>query len=358
MVETVQTSQAEPVGLMAEYVEGNFGRGVGEDTLEGNLNLQDLRLEIREPVGSVEPLESRYHKLNHIFVEYDDLGKPENVIKIYPETRVNTRDKDWFWESQNPVRNSARASQENPQLFPESEEIGRGLLYTDLGKYKMGVLRQGYIPGAEENTLRRSLEENGYVREVMKDALNRWDLLVGGHRTGLSKRDRKLKEMADAGDERAQQEVRKTYYQEFPSLLAGLVSEGLEERGIEVEFKDVEIKKSKTVGDPAPRQVLVGEECPYLSFDLDRYGYGEPEKDLSFLVEMIRRKEGSEMALRAGEEILSLYDGPETELFEKLKRSDLTYRGEKYLFGPESKRERNLRLLEEEIEFYESLSPR
>lgn len=348
MYQKLESVDRGSTDIVAREIEENFGA----HGLEKNLTIEDLYIEMEEPEGTLETLSSGYHKLNHIFLEKDDSGFPENVIKVYPETRVNTREEDWFWAEENPVDNSVKASRENPDLFPDTEKIGAGILYTDKDEYGIGVLKQEYLPYAEGKTLRNSLEEGQYEKDSMKEILAKWTEMIERHREDLDSEDKKILD-TEIPRERESDEVRRRYHERFPSLQFDYVMGRLEDFDIETEdLSDLKIEKSKILGDFAPRQILRG-GTDYLSFDLDRYGVGEPYKDLGFLLETIDRKIGKEEAEKVAKDLESI--STDEKFLKKMKRSILGYRGEKFLNGPERKKGRNLRLLERDIDFYGKL---
>lgn len=335
------------VRLLKEEIEKDFGA----HGLEKSLELNDVDLELESPLGQITPIEGKYHKLNYIFLEKKER---ENVIKVFPETRFNVRREEEIWKhSNNPANNYVNGAYENRDLFPDSKKIGRGTLYTDDGEFGLEILRQEYIPHVEENLFRNIIEEGEYSKKILERVLEKWNTLIDRHRTNLTQEDIRLKKMIRKGNNKVLKEIRNKYHERFPSLQFEYIVRELE-RQYEIEFGDLEngkIEKSKILGDFAPRQILVPGR--YLSFDLERYGSGEPGKDLSFLLETVERKIGRKMAEKIAEDMVSILQDP--DLLKKLKKNIIGYRGEKLLFGLDRKRERNLSLLKSDIEFYEDL---
>lgn len=342
------TEVQSPEEKIVEEIKADFGRR----GIEPYLSLEHVEFELFNNVGDIYPLNNNKEDYRSvIFVEHN--GKPINVIKIYLKTRhgpfISSALTDW---SYNPVTNAVNAYEENPDLFPETEEIGKGIIYADNKEFKIGCVRQEYIHDTEGKVLKNFLNA-GFPEKEFSLVLEKWSNLV-------NKRKKPI-QIEEAFDYNSYEEISEQHYDKFPSLQANYAIEALKETmrndPILKKYKvpDVEeTEQTKILGDFASRQVLPNNH--YFGFDTEKYGLGEITRDLCGMLEDIALNYP-----KLTEDFVSflLQELDEPDLIERMEKSKIGDNAERTLRaeleGIEEDRKHNKRLLDFNIKFYHNL---
>lgn len=247
------------------------------------LKVKNVNISLFDDIKNLKILENPdYHK-SLLFKENN------SVIKIYTgmTSYRNLRD------IENGYLNDWR---ENPDLFPEVSKIGEGELelYDDK-KYDMIIIRQEYV---KEKSLKSYLTIN-YDEVAVESCLNKWDRLIKRHKSNPPEKLLKLFKEVNENNFSSFKKITDEYYNGFANLQAGFAIEKLKKK-IEflngLELPEIDINVSKIVGDISPKHLIVNGN--YLSVDVEKYGFGDPSRDLATFIGYFIGKDQIEKVLK------------------------------------------------------------
>lgn len=178
--------------------------------------------------------------------------------------------------------------QENPDLFPEAHKAGQGKVVINNIPYEVLFIWQKHI-----NYPRMEMEK--IVPKQWEQVLRKWDLLINRHRTAFPKKLEGLYNQILAGDVEAFREVTDTYYDSFSFLQVNFAIGSLKLKS-EFEFlKEFDppepslFEVSKIIGDLTPKHLF--STGPWLAYDVEKYGWGNPASDLSTAVRFYLKRD-------------------------------------------------------------------
>jgi hypothetical protein len=168
------------------------------------------------------------------------------------------------------------AYRENPELFPPARVAGTGRLLP--AGPDLLFIEQGRIT-ARQPQYRFSSREWDTI-------LDKWDRMIERHARSLPSELQWQLERLGHGTEKASQEISRCYFDGLAALQAPTGLRQLRDRHIIAEAPNLPQPQlssvSKIVGDISPKHVLL--DGPWLAFDLEKYGPGDPAKDLSTIL--------------------------------------------------------------------------
>lgn len=356
--------------IIENAIEKSFGKWkpLGDwepQSYEEWFDLREVEIELSEEIGELRNLNNDGDYRSIVFLEYGDEDElPNSVVKTYLKTRHNFRKnasmKSWN-KSNNPVLNSVKAHKENKSLFPTTSKVGEGNLTAGDFDFDIQIIRQDYIPEAKNKTIERSIKDRDLDRTTknrIDEVIKKWKGMVESNRSKVDHELEGLTEEAKKGNLLSFKTLQEKYHDRFPGLMADLPLKKVKERYPSLknyELPEVSFESSKIVGDFAHRQLLWGKD-EYLTFDTEKYGTGEPERDLSLMIEELINEE--EPNFKRGEEVLSqISDSIEhEELVPRMERSAVGYEAERVM-NSYTERQRSFYkgLLELNIKFYRDL---
>lgn len=295
--------------------------------------------------------------------------EPKNVLKIFLKTRHDLRTNSVLtsWKPvTNPAIGSINSYIENPEFFPRAYEIGEGKVFTtselpELGpkmEFDVRVIRQRFIPNAEY-TIERYLKEEGrytsFVRRLVRNVLYQWFELTERNEQPLPSHLQSCYENEKC-DEKFQA-VADSFYDRAPGLYALYSISRLKDSLPFLKnyrLPESTISLSKICGDFSIRQLLT--DGKYITYDTEKYGVGEPARDLSLMVEDVLIKQGKERAMDFISEIVDVYG--DERLILPMERAAVGHNAERALtslpdrFGLRFDRGYFIENLRANIEFY------
>jgi hypothetical protein len=191
-----------------------------------------------------------------------------SVIKVY--LSGPSRDLEKIAESYQ------QAWRENPEIFPETVVAGRARMES----HELLILWQRYVHG--------SFPDYDFKPEQWDRLLARWDSFSARHRQPLPESLRSLIEGRHASDPAAHRKISEIYRDAFAAYQATFGYRRLQERREFSAFPKLSLLEppldsvTQIIGDISPKHILV--EGDALAFDLEKYGLGDPAKDLSTIV--------------------------------------------------------------------------
>ncbi len=247
------------------------------------LKVKNVDISLFDNIKNLKILENPdYHK-SLLFKENDSVIKICTGMTSYR----NLRD----------IENSyLNAWKENPDLFPEVSKIGEGEIELyDGKKYDMTIIKQKYV---KEKTL-KSLLKIDYDDAAIESCLDKWDRLINRHKSNPPEKLLKLFKEVNENDFSSFKKITDKYYDGFPNLQASFAIEKLK-RKFEflngLELPEVDINVSKIVGDISPKHLIVNGN--YLSVDVEKYGFGDPSRDLATFIQYFIGKDQIKKALK------------------------------------------------------------
>ncbi len=230
----------------------------------------------------------------------------ENVIKAYLSTSQRKLDEI--------ARSYENAWHENPDLFPEARKAGEAEFTFESRKSKkmrIVFVWQRYVDLPKPDY---DFKESQWDR-----VLEKWDRLIERHKVAVPSELKTLKQKIEAGEEKAYRAITQHYYDGFSALQAGFAIRKLKRKGRSLNelafLKDFQppafhtLEVSKIVGDISPKHVFC--EGNYLAFDLEKYGLGDPAKDLSMILRSYLYRDDPVMAERALKYLKARYSDAE-----------------------------------------------
>lgn len=216
----------------------------------------------------------------------------ENVIKAYLST--SERKPDGI------AKSYESAWRENSDLFPEAHKVGEAQFTVESQKSKVQKSKKIRIIFIWQRYVDLPKPDYDFKESQWDRVLEKWDRLIERHKMPIPAELEALKRKVEQGDEQAYYEITKRYYDGFSALQAGFAIRRLQN---ELAFlKDFQppafstFEVSKIVGDLSPKHVFC--EGPYLAFDLEKYGLGDPAKDLSMIIRSYLYRNDPAMAER------------------------------------------------------------
>ncbi|MCX8102948.1 MAG: hypothetical protein N3E42_00685 [Candidatus Bipolaricaulota bacterium] len=169
------------------------------------------------------------------------------------------------------------AHRENPDLFPPARVVGFGRVLAN--SLEMLCIEQARVAQPQPSY--------DFSPHEWDDILIRWDRLIARHAQPIPSELRVLCErLLYTGDQAAYDRIAELYFDSLAAVQAPLALRLLRERSIVCNAPDLPYPKlsvlSKIVGDISPKHVLLG--GPWLAYDLEKYGVGDPAKDLSTIL--------------------------------------------------------------------------
>jgi len=199
------------------------------------------------------------------------------------------------------------AWRENPDLFPEARKAGEAEFTVESEKSKkmrIVFVWQRYVDLPKP--------DYDFNERQWNCVLAKWDRLIQRHRRPVPSALKALQQKIETGDEKAYHAITKRYYDSFSALQAGFAirrlkrqAAGPQPKGSPNEFAFLKgfqppvfraLEASKIVGDISPKHVFC--EGNYLAFDLEKYGLGDPAKDLSMILRSYLYRNDPAMAER------------------------------------------------------------
>ena len=252
----------------------DLAQGIQTHFKNRGIKLGGTNLEVEE-IGHLKIIETFGHHKSILFKEINS----NEIIKVYHEISCHRKLEDI-------VQSYIHAWKENPDMFPRAEKIGEGKLYMGKNSYDLIVIRQQFIENAENGTLRCFLEKD-YDERAIELCLDKWDRLIDRHRTSPPLKLLKILERVEEKDFESFKKITDEYYDGFANLQASFAIEKLKKMGKlrflnGLEFPRADINVSKIVGDISPKHLIVGGN--YLSVDAEKYGLGDPSRDLATFI--------------------------------------------------------------------------
>jgi hypothetical protein len=243
------------------------------------LSASDLSLDLSEEILSLSCQCIHAGPKSLLFRE-----NPECVIKVYFSGFPRTLEAI--------AQSYLTAYSENPDLFPRVALIGFG----QLSDIQLLLLRQAYI--------KLSGPDYDFLPAQWDRVLERWDRLIERHRQPMSQDLSKYIDCLQTlkESETAYREISERYHDGFAAYQALYGWRRLSDRETLLEFCDIRLPEvpvasvSKIVGDLSPQHVLLNES--YLAFDLEKYGLGDPAKDLSTILRFYLYRDDEQNAER------------------------------------------------------------
>lgn len=169
------------------------------------------------------------------------------------------------------------AYRENPDLFPKARRVGTGKIMPQ--GPDLLVIEQARIFERQP-----SYHFNPHEWEVI---LAKWDKLIARHTRPIPLELHSWIERLAGDDEAAYHEISQQYADALASVQAPTALQRLRDRHIIIidapDLPQPQLSSvSKIVGDVSPKHVLL--DGPGLAFDLEKYGLGDPAKDLSTIL--------------------------------------------------------------------------
>lgn len=169
------------------------------------------------------------------------------------------------------------AYRENPDLFPQTRCVGTGR----------------WIPNGpdllfiEQPRITAHQPQYQFSCREWDTVLDKWDIMIERHTLSFSSKLQSLLDRLQCGDERAYQAISQCYFDGLASLQAPVALRQLRDRYVIItdapDLPQPQLSSvSKIVGDVSPKHVLL--DGPWLAFDLEKYGLGDPAKDLSTIL--------------------------------------------------------------------------
>lgn len=270
----------------------------------------------------------------------------EEVIKAYLATSEKELDEI--------AQSYESAWRENPDLFPEAQKAGEAEFTVESEKSKkmrIVFVWQRYVDLPKP--------DYDFNERQWDHVLNKWDRLIERHKVAVPSELKTLKQKIEAGDEKAYHAITKRYYDGFSALQANFVIRKLKRQGrSELAFlRDFQppafrtLEVSKIVGDISPKHVFC--EGNYLAFDLEKYGLGDPAKDLSMILRSYLYRDDSAMAERVLKYLKARYSDAEL-----LRRVYLCALGSgARILKKHPERAKAIERLKKVVEFYPKAAP-
>ncbi|MBI1743047.1 hypothetical protein HYR54_08275 [Candidatus Acetothermia bacterium] len=176
------------------------------------------------------------------------------------------------------AKNYLEAYRENPDLFAEVTLVGRGHLVSK--NIELLLLRQRFIPSA--------FPDYDFQPAQWDQIFGKWDRLITRHRQSMPDDLRLAIARMNEDNIKAYHEIAQNYHDSFAAYQAPFSWRRLRQEQAFTAFESIRLPEpemsaaSKIIGDISPKHVLLGEK--YLAFDLEKYGFGDPAKDLSTVV--------------------------------------------------------------------------
>lgn len=165
---------------------------------------------------------------------------------------------------------------ENPDLFPPARVVGFGKIFPN-GPEMLCI---------EQVRVSQPQPSYDFSPHEWDDILTRWDHMIARHTRPIPSELQALLERLRQNDQAAYEQISRVYFDSLAALQAPLGLRLLQERSVVRNAPDLPYPKllalSKIVGDIAPKHLLLG--GPWLAFDLEKYGIGDPAKDLSTIL--------------------------------------------------------------------------
>lgn len=279
--------QFENEFIRAVKIKLGINEGLREDDLALNLDKKYFNRFLRFS-----------HRKDHKSLVFVDSGA--SVIKAYlsPGTYRSLSDI---------ARSYENSHRENPDLFPEAHKAGEGQIILNDIPYDILFIWQKQVTNPRMDT-----EE---INQKQWDhALEKWDILINRHQTTFPEKLRRLYGQILDGDIEAFRAVTDKYYDSFSFLQAKLAINNLKLRS-NLEFlrdfnppEPPSLQCSKIMGDLTPKHMF--SNGPWLSYDVEKYGWGNPASDLSTAIRFYLRKD-LEKAIDFFEYLSQRYESPE-----------------------------------------------
>ncbi len=195
------------------------------------------------------------------------------------------------------------AYRENPDLFPQARRVGTGSRLPN-GPDLLFI---------EQPRITAHRPPYQFSRREWDAVLDKWDTMIERHTLSLSATLQSLLKRLKRGDEQAYQAISRCYFDGLASLQAPMALRQLRDRHIiTTDAPDLPQPQlssvSKIVGDVAPKHVLL--DSPWLAFDLEKYGPGDPAKDLSTILRFYLYRHDPINAERVVEYLRERYNDP------------------------------------------------
>lgn len=192
------------------------------------------------------------------------------------------------------------ACRDHPDLLPQSRCVGTGKLIPEGPELLfMEQERVTVCPPRYE-----------FAPREWEDILQKWDTLIARHTLPVPPETQWLIERLQRDDEAAHHEMGRRYFDGLASVQAPLALRRL--RGVFADAPGLaqpELSQlSKILGDLSPKHALVA--SPWLAFDLEKYGPGDPAKDLSTIVRFYLYRHDATNAERVLRYLRDRYNDP------------------------------------------------
>lgn len=209
------------------------------------------------------------------------------------------------------------AWRENSDLFPEAHKAGEAKITVESQKSKVYRSKKMRIVFVWQRYVDLPKPDYDFKESQWDRVLEKWDRLIERHKAAVPSELKTLRQKIEAGDEKAHHAIAQRYYDGFSALQAGFAIRKLKRQGrSELAFlKDFQppvfsiFEASKIVGDISPKHVFC--EGPYLAFDLEKYGLGDPAKDLSMILRSYLYRDDPAMAERVLKYLKARYSDAE-----------------------------------------------
>ena len=199
------------------------------------------------------------------------------------------------------AKNYLEACRENPDLFPEIAFVGRGHLATK--NMELLLLRQQYVSG--------SFPDYDFKPAQWDQILGKWDRLTTRHQQSMPDDLRLAIACMNEDGIKIYHKIALEYHDGFAAYQAPFGWRRLQQHKEFDDFAKLELPEpkvspgSKIIGDISPKHVLV--DGKFLAFDLEKYGLGDPAKDLSTIIRFYLYRDDIENAERVMGYLSRLY---------------------------------------------------